>query len=313
MDALLEVTIAIKVRCLVEIDMKFSQVLTSVALAAAAVSASAATVTINGSSSPFALLASSATINFSNDATALDTTNVNYSNGSSVISAFGIANIALTASGTATVINGTQDYTDYTTSPPTTGQTAATIGVSAGVTQLTATTSGTVATIANVQSTGGVTQTAAKSQVSNGGNITIGNLFVDFANPVSGVYSIYGDVSGANGLTAHNEAVFTFTAADVVGSTSFDTASLAAGQSVTLSTQIKHLGLTSAAQADIIKGLALKSGLGQNTLKGLTDFGWIDSQVTIKNVAAVPEPSTYALMGVGLAFAGMVARRRSAK
>lgn len=43
------------------------------------------------------------------------------------------------------------------------------------------------------------------------------------------------------------------------------------------------------------------------------NFGTLDSSLTGTITAAVPEPSTYALMGLGLAGAAFVARRRAAK
>lgn len=40
----------------------------------------------------------------------------------------------------------------------------------------------------------------------------------------------------------------------------------------------------------------------------MDDFGTITSTI---NVSAVPEPSVYALMGVGLVAVGLVSRRRT--
>jgi len=309
--------------------MKFVQVLKSVALASALVAGSSYAVTqtfVNDGS--FYTLANgktyfansqliSGSLNLSNDATALDNTQPYFSAGSSVISAFGIANIALSGANGGQAITGTVNYTDRSnctanatpvpcdsTNYDPTVLTADTVSVTAPIKSLTAD----VTNLSNAQAlsvfvTGGLTQTAAASQVATGGNITIQNLNVDLVNKV-----IFADVSGSNGLVSSNIQVFTF--AGVTGPTSLDINSLAPGQSVTVKDRIDHLKLTTAAQNAIIKGLGLKSGLGQNTLKGLTDIGYLDSQITI-TAQPVPEPSTYALMALGLAGAGFVARRRS--
>jgi hypothetical protein len=48
--------------------------------------------------------------------------------------------------------------------------------------------------------------------------------------------------------------------------------------------------------------------LGVGALQTVDDFGTITSTI---NVSAVPEPSVYALMGVGLVAVGLVSRRRT--
>jgi hypothetical protein len=48
-------------------------------------------------------------------------------------------------------------------------------------------------------------------------------------------------------------------------------------------------------------------------MQGITNYGSIASTITAKagTTPAVPEPSTYALMGLGLAGIAAVARRRA--
>ncbi len=261
--------------------MKFSQVLTSVALAAAAFSASAANLTIDGTSSPYQLLSSTATIQFTDDVTNAE---------SSVVGAFSVASISLGATGAATL-----DAGSYATGEDF-------VHVIAPVSSVVVDTA--TGSFVSVASIGGMSQTAPKSSAANGGTITISNLTVDFATK-----QIFGDVSGSSlaGTTVSgNKAIFTFQ--DLVGPSTFT--ALAAGQTATFTNTLTHLTLTTAGVADIKTALGLK-GIGATTLNNLTDFGSIVSTITVKNVTpAVPEPSTYAMLGVGLAMAGVVARRR---
>lgn len=103
-----------------------------------------------------------------------------------------------------------------------------------------------------------------------------------------------------NGGTAQRLGLFQ--ASSLTGS--FAVPTLTAGQSTTLNVTLNDLKLTSsgATQVATLAGYPLFGGF----LTAI-NFGDFSTSVT---VSAVPEPSTYALMGIGLAAAGFFARRR---
>jgi hypothetical protein len=95
------------------------------------------------------------------------------------------------------------------------------------------------------------------------------------------------------------------------------------GLSLTMNQTLNNLTLTSAANAKFGSALGLSSGM-QSSFAGL-DFGTITIDISTAARAGklaignraftpadmVPEPSTYALMGLGLAGIGFVARRKA--
>ena len=84
---------------------------------------------------------------------------------------------------------------------------------------------------------------------------------------------------------------------------------------VTANTQLNNLEITSAGAQFFIDALGLLS-TGQDALNAVNNslgkWGSVNSTLTFE-VQEVPEPSTYALMGLGLVGISLVARRRAAK
>jgi hypothetical protein len=76
----------------------------------------------------------------------------------------------------------------------------------------------------------------------------------------------------------------------------------------TYNNTISGLTITADGQAKFAQALGLLS-LGKAALNGISDYGTISSTIV---AVAVPEPSTYALMGVGLVGVMLVKRRRQA-
>lgn len=177
------------------------------------------------------------------------------------------------------------------------------VSVAAPVSSMTVDASGHILTAA---SSGGATQIAGFVKgISGGGTVSVTNLNIDFASK-----TIFADIVGQTASTAtvpgsvslSQVAAFSYTG--VTGPTTITGAG-------TYTNVFSGLTMTSTAINNIKIALDLKTnGFNAFNYAAGTDFGSLTSTITI---AAVPEPSTYALMALGLVGIGMVARRRAAK
>lgn len=280
----------------------FKSLIAAAAFVAASGAANAATntLTVGGSVSDsgwtLSQLSGSGTLSFS----------------SLLISALNTASVALGEVSPATL--------KITTSTNTAGRVRyVTASAAAPVTSLTGNFDGSALTVTKVGTGGGATQTTALGSATTGpGFLSISNLNVDLTTK-----TVFADIDGGNGVGKISQyALWTFTG--LSGATTFNVPNPAVETSFTSDNTITGLFASQATIDNIfVKALALnatgKAGLtavNDPTKGGGAGFGTIVSKITVlatpnSVTPAIPEPSTYALMGLGLVGIGLVARRRA--
>lgn len=181
------------------------------------------------------------------------------------------------------------------------------VAAAAPVTSLSGSFDGTTLSISSVGTAGGALQTALvdpEGFASTGGSLSITNLRVDL-----GAKKVFARLEGGNGVGVVDN-LYLWDIANITGPTSF-----AAVPGVTTSVNsLTGLSINAPAFDLFAKSLGLTAA-GIAALQTVTDFGKIDSTISVTATAmatpAIPEPSTYALMGLGLVGMSLVARRRA--
>jgi len=333
-----------KGRLKVEIDMKFALktlAIASAMIAAGAANAAAVTgqvgvgVTVadpagSGRSATLTLLTgSSGALSFSNGGwqPGDDVGNIG-----GLIGALNVGKVAI--SGVGGVTTETIEYTD-----PDYGDVYRVGSIAtAQVTSLTA--DNVTGQVLSVQSAGGAVQTGTRiNGVLTGGVASVTNLKFDLANKV-----VIADLTGTKSAVGTNAAVnynlgttTLWNIATITGPTVIPPSALLAADPVAAMTAagFSNVVKLTDAQGDyytgeannVISGLSITQagfdffknslGLGATGLSALsavTDYGSVTSNLkfSVREVTpAVPEPSTYAMMAIGLVGLGFAARRRA--
>jgi len=200
------------------------------------------------------------------------------------------------APATATVVNKTNAATGVVS--------ISSASAAAPVTSLTGDLVGSTLTVTNVGTVGGAFQNApTKNIATNTGSLSITNLNVDLVNK-----KVFADLVGGNGVGSMSQVYLWDIVNPIVGSTTFTIP--AAGGVMSSTNTISGLKITTSSFDIFAQAMGLTAN-GITSLKTVTDFGTIVSTISAKATPTIPEPSTYALMGLGLVGMSLVARRRA--
>jgi len=190
---------------------------------------------------------------------------------------------------------------------------------------------GNVLSVSTVVTAGGAQQITAKNGATTAaGNLTISNLRVEIGDRAGFAGTIYADLSSTTTGFVNRTGYALWTFDELRGPTTFSVPNPAAQTAFNVNNSLHGLffvnqteGLDLFAQA-----LALNTTIGKPALKGVDNrtsttnldpltgkvagFGWITSTISVTATpAAIPEPSTYVLMGLGLVGLSLVARRKA--
>jgi len=241
---------------------------------------------------------------------------LNFSN--VLLTALNLASVKLSAVEPATVA-----YNTSTTSTGIVRYVNGSVSAKAPVTSITGSFDGTTVNVVGVQTSGGSLQTVSTSQATLGpGSLSISNLRVDLSHynaATTASIDIYADLSGGNGFASVSNYRL-WTADTLTGPTTFTVT----GEPQLFSATNTLSGIFLANSADIdnifVKALNLnntgRSGINSvnnRTLSNVDGFGKITSTISVTakaNTPTVPEPGTYALMGLGLAGIAAVGSTR---
>lgn len=157
----------------------------------------------------------------------------------------------------------------------------------------------------SLTATSGQSMGAALGLTLGSNTVTLGNMTIDFAKK-----TVSSD-AWVNGTNKTNIAIYTFNIAQGL--------SISMNGGLHLTESLNHLTLTQAGADTIANGLNLNPYV--RPALTMLDYGTININITpalrfgVSGKAytppPVPEPSTYALIGLGLVAAGAVARRRA--
>jgi len=189
---------------------------------------------------------------------------------------------------------------------------------------------GNVLSVSTVVTTGGAQQITVKNGATTGaGNLTISNLRVEIGDRAGFAGTIYADLTSTTTGFVNKTGYALWTFDELKGPTTFSVPNPEKQTVFNVNNSLHGLffvnqteGLDLFAQA-----LALNTTIGKPALKGVDNrasttnidpltgkvagFGWITSTISVTATPAVPEPSTYALMGLGLVGISLVARRKA--